>query len=65
MTLKNDPNFELKLTFYLRKDMRNLVNFNETSGKYDNLHFDGSWKMTDGFKKDVKNLASFHKSSWE
>ena len=28
MTLKRDPNFEEKLTFYLKNDMRNLVNFN-------------------------------------
>ena len=26
-TLKNDPNFEEKLTFYLKNDMRNLMNF--------------------------------------
>ena len=33
MTLKNDPNFKLKLTFYLKNDMRNLVNFNKSCGK--------------------------------
>ena len=27
MTLKEDPNFEEKLTFCLKNDMRNLVNF--------------------------------------
>ena len=41
MTLKKDPNFEEKLTFYLKNDMRNLVNFNLSSGKSENLHFDG------------------------
>ena len=37
MTLKKDPNFEVKLTFYLKNDMRNLV----SSGKSENLHFVG------------------------
>ena len=38
MTLKSDPNFEEKLTFYLNNDMRNLLNFKVISGKFD---FDG------------------------
>ena len=41
MKLKRDPNFEEKLTFCLKNDMRNLVNFNVSSGKSENLHFDG------------------------
>ena len=41
MTLKNDPNFEEKLTFCLKNDMRNLLNFNASSGKSGNSHFDG------------------------
>ena len=36
MTLKSDPNFEEKLTFYLNNDMRNLVNFKVISGKFEN-----------------------------
>ena len=39
MTLKKDPHFEEKLTFCLKNDMRNLVNFNPSSGKSENLHF--------------------------
>ena len=39
MTLKKDPNFEEKLTFYLKNGMRNLVNFNLSSGKSENFHF--------------------------
>ena len=35
------PNFEEKLTFCLENDMRNLVNFNASSGKSENVHFDG------------------------
>ena len=41
MRLKNDPNFEEKLTFCLKNNIRNLVNFNASSGKSENLHFDG------------------------
>ena len=40
MTMKKDPNFEEKLTFYLKNDMKNL-NFNLSSGKSKTLHFDG------------------------
>ena len=32
MTLKKDPNFKEKLTFCLKNDMRNLVNFNPSNG---------------------------------
>ena len=33
MTLKSDPNFEGKLTFSVKNDIWNLVNFNASSGK--------------------------------
>ena len=38
---KKIQNFEEKLTFYLKNDMRNLVNYNLSRGKSENLHFDG------------------------
>ena len=41
MTLKSDPNYEEKFTFCLKNDMRNLTNFNSSSEKSENLHFDG------------------------
>ena len=41
MTLKSDPNFEEKRTFCLKNDTRNLMNFNLSSGKSENLPFDG------------------------
>ena len=41
MTLKNDPNFQEKLAFCLKSDLRNLVNFNSSIGKCENLHFHG------------------------
>ena len=40
MTLKSDAKFEEKLKQEKKNDMRNLVNFNASSGKYENLHFD-------------------------
>ena len=41
MTLKSDLNFGEKLTFCLKNNMRNLVNFNASSGKSENVNFDG------------------------
>ena len=77
MALKKDPNFEEKLTFYLKNDMRNLVNFNLSSGKSENLHFCRKYvifelkrhrgdllrKMTYRFKNDISNLVNLHTSS--
>ena len=40
MTLKSDAKFEEKLTLGSKNDMRNFVNFNASSAKSDNLHFD-------------------------
>ena len=39
MALKIDAKFEEKLTLGYKNDMRNLVNFNVSSGKPENLHF--------------------------
>ena len=41
MTTEKDSDFEEKLTFYLKNDMSNLVNFNLSSRKPKNFHFDG------------------------
>ena len=40
MTLKSEAKFEEKLTLGFKNDMRNLLNFNVSSGKSENLHFD-------------------------
>ena len=40
MTLKSDGKFKEKLTLGSENDMRNLLNFNVSSGKSENLHFD-------------------------
>ena len=39
MTMKSDAKFEEKLTLGFKNDMKNLVNFNVSSGKSGNLHF--------------------------
>ena len=41
MTLKSDTNVEEKLIFYLKNDMKKLVNFNASSETSENFHFDG------------------------
>ena len=40
MTLKSNAKFEEKQTLASKNDMRNLLNFNASSGKPENLHFD-------------------------
>ena len=40
MTLKSDAKFEEKLVLGSKNDMTNRVNFNASSGKSENLHFD-------------------------
>ena len=41
MILNSDLKFLEKLTFFLKSNMSNLVNFNGSSGKSENLSFDG------------------------
>ena len=40
MTLNGDVKFDEKLTLGSKKDMKNFVNFNVSSGRSGNLHFD-------------------------
>ena len=40
MTPKGDAKIEEKLTLGSKNDMRNLMNFNASSGKSGNLYFD-------------------------
>ena len=40
MTLKIDAKSEEKLTCGLKNDVRDLVNFHQTTQKFENLHFD-------------------------
>ena len=41
MTLKSDATFEEKVTLGSKNNMGNLVNFNASSSKSENLHPDG------------------------
>ena len=40
MRVESDAKFEEKLALGFKNDMMNLVNFNASSGKSENLHFD-------------------------
>ena len=40
MALISDATFEEKLALSCKSDITNLVNFNTSSGKYENLHSD-------------------------
>ena len=40
VTPKNDAKFEEKITLCSKNGMGNLVSFNASSGKLENLHFD-------------------------
>ena len=40
MTQKCDAKFEEKLTLASKNEMKNLVNFNASSGKSENLYFE-------------------------
>ena len=39
MTLETDAKFEEKLALGFKNEMTNLVNFNASSSKFENLHF--------------------------
>ena len=63
MTLNSDGKFEQKLTLGSKNDMRNLVNFNASSSKSENLHFDVlllsiAYKVS--AKKVQKSYLSWH-----
>ena len=40
MTVMSNAKFEEKLALGSKNDMTNLVNFNMSSGKFENFHFD-------------------------
>ena len=55
MTLNSDAKFEEKLTLGSKNNMRNLVNFNASSGKSENLHFD-VLLLSKGYKVSAKKV---------
>ena len=56
MTLERDAKFEAKLAHGFKNDMTNLVNFNASSGKSENLHFD-VLLLSIAYKVSAKNSA--------
>ena len=61
MTLKSDAKFGEKLILGSKNDMRNLVNFNASSGKSENLHFDVLFLST-GYKVSAKKVQKSYLS---
>ena len=55
MTLKSDAKFEEKLTLGSKIDMRNLVDFDGSSGKSENLNF-GVLFLSIAYKVSAKNV---------
>ena len=59
MTLKSYAKFEEKLTLGSKNDMRNLMNLNASSGKFENLHFD-VLLLSIAYKVSVKKVQKNH-----
>ena len=56
MTMKSDTKFEEKLTLGSKNDMRNLINFNASSGKSENLHFDVVLLLSRAYKVSAEKV---------
>ena len=57
MTLKSGPDFEEKIAFCLKNDMRNLINFNSSNEKSKNLHFGGMF-LSKVFNVSAKTMQT-------
>ena len=66
MTLRSDPKFEEKLNFCLKNDMRNLMNFNASSGKSGNFYFDGLLlsKVCNVWAKEIQTIYVVKNDLW-
>ena len=66
MTLKSDPKFKEKITLCLKNDMRNLINFNSSSEKSENLHFDGIFlsKVRNVSAKIIQTICAVKNGLW-
>ena len=53
---ESDAKFEEKLTFGSKNDMRNLGNFNASSGKSENFHFDVVLLLSIAYKVSAKKV---------
>ena len=54
--MKSDAKSEEKLTLGSKNDMRNLINFNTSSGKSENLHFDVVLLLSKAYKVLAKKV---------
>ena len=61
MTLKSDTNFEEKLTLDFKNHMMNLVNFNASSGKSQDLYFN-VLLLSIAYKISAKNVQKTYLS---
>ena len=62
MTLKSDAKFEEKLTLGSKNDTRNLVNFDVSSGKTENLHLDAVLLLSIVYKVSAKEVLKSYLS---
>ena len=62
MTLKSGAKFEQNLALGSKNDMWNLVNFNASSGKSENLHSD-VLLLSIAYKVSAKNIQKIYPSS--
>ena len=63
MTLKGDAKFKGKLTWGLKNDLRNLLNFHTSSWKSGNLHFD-KLLLSKAYKDLDEKVQKIH-VSWQ
>ena len=61
MTLKSDSKFEEKLTLGSKNDMKNLLNFNASSDKFENLHLD-VLLLSIAYKVSAKKVHKYYLS---
>ena len=61
MTLKSDSKFEEKLTLGSKNDMKNLLNFNASSDKSENLHLD-VLLLSIAYKVSAKKVQKYYLS---
>ena len=56
MTLKSDAKFKEKLTLGSKNDTRNLVNFDASSSKTENLHLDAMLLLSIVYNVSAKEV---------
>ena len=62
MRVESDAKFEEKLALGFKNDMMNLVNFNASSGKSENLHFEVHTFVNSIYKVSAKKAQKSYLS---